>query len=82
MLFLSIYVNLSKIAMCAGVLLMYWFLVLVLNGGYPLGSSGSIVLCGSFWRVVVVNKPNKIEIKNFTFPKMYAVQNNSMLNGL
>ena len=37
MLFLSIYVNLSKIAMCAGVLLMYWFLVLVLHGGYPLG---------------------------------------------
>ena len=37
MLFLSIYVNLSKIAMCVGVLLMYWFLVLVLHGGYPLG---------------------------------------------
>ena len=29
--------NLSKIAMYAGVLLLYWFSVLVLNGGYPLG---------------------------------------------
>ena len=34
MIFLSIYVNLSKIAIGAGVFIFSWFLVVVLNGGY------------------------------------------------
>ena len=54
MLLLSIYVNLSKIAMWAGVLLIYWFLVLVLNGGYPLGVAMGVegVYC-SLWELMV-----------------------------
>ena len=66
MIFLSIYVNLSKIAIGAGVFIFSWFLVVVLNGGYPLGVAtgvkGSIFLCGSLWWLVVFNKPHKIEI--------------------
>ena len=58
--------DLSKIAMCADVFIFFWFLVVVLNGGTPWGwlwvSRGSIVLCGSFWWVVVFNKPCKIEM--------------------
>ena len=34
MLVLSIYVNLSKIAICPGVFIFSWFIVVVLNGGY------------------------------------------------
>ena len=37
MLFLSIHVNLNKIAIWPSVLLIYWFLVLVLNGWVPPG---------------------------------------------
>ena len=52
-------------------------------GGTPWGwlqrSRGSIVLCGSFWWVDVLYKPHNIEIFNFTFPKMYDGQKNSML---
>ena len=55
--------NLSKIAMCAGVLLMYWFFVLVLNEGLPPGGGygdqeGLLYL----WWVVAFNKLHKIEI--------------------
>jgi hypothetical protein len=43
------------------------------------GSRRFIVLCGSCWRVVVLNKPHEIEIVNFTHPILYAGQKNSML---
>ena len=39
-----------------------------------------IVLCGSFWWVVVLNKPYKIEIENFTF--LYARQKQFYVKGL
>ena len=42
-------------------------------------SGRSIVLCRSFWWVVVFNKPHKIEIQNFPFPKVYASQKNDVL---
>ena len=55
-------------------------------GGTPWGwlwvSRGSIVLCGSFWWVVVFNKPHKIEIWNFPFPKVYAWQKNDVLSDI
>ena len=58
MLFLRIYVNLVKIPMRAGVLPLY---VLVLctgvKWGVPCrGARGSIVLCGSFWRIVHISE--------------------------
>ena len=33
---------------------------------------GGLFFSGSFWWVVVLNKPHRIEIKNFTFLKMYV----------
>ena len=51
--------------MCADVPLMYWFLVLVLNGGYPLGVATGVKGVYCFWWVVVSNKPHKIEISHF-----------------
>ena len=48
--------------------------------GWLRGSRGSIVLCGSFWWVVVLNKPHEIEIFNFTRPILYAGQKKIMLN--
>ena len=77
MMFLSIFVNLNKIAICSGVLLMYWFLVMVLNGRYPgllgvaTGVKGVYCSFGSFWWVVAFNKPHKIEISHSS-PKVYA----------
>ena len=73
MIFLSIYVNLSKIAIGAGVFLFTGFYYWSWMGGNPWGwlqgSRGSIVLFVSFWWVVVFDKPHKIEILNFTQPK-------------
>ena len=56
MIFLSIYVNLSKIAIGAGVFIFSWFLVVVLNRGYPLGVATGVkgVYC-SLWELLVVS---------------------------
>ena len=56
MIFLRIYVNLSKIAIGAGVFIFSWFLVVVFNGGYPLGVARGVkgVYC-SLWELLVVS---------------------------
>jgi hypothetical protein len=42
--------------MCAGVFIFSWFLVVVLNGGYPLGVAMGVkgVYC-SLWELLVVS---------------------------
>ena len=46
--------NLSKIAIGAGVFIFSWFLVVVFNGGYPLGVATGVkgVYC-SLWELLV-----------------------------
>ena len=50
----------------------YWFLVLGLNGGYPLGvatgvKGGLLFFVGAFGRYIVVpDKPQKVENFHFT----------------
>ena len=60
MLFFSIYGNLSKIAIGAGVYCLYWFYVLVLNGGYLQGVTTGVkgVYC-SLWELMVSRCPRK-----------------------
>ena len=55
MIFLSINVNLSKIAIGAGVFIFPWFLVVVFNGGYPLGVATGVkgVYCSLLELLVV-----------------------------
>ena len=56
MIFLSINVNLSKIAIGTGVFIFSWFLVVVLNGGYPLGvATGAKGVYCSLWELLVVS---------------------------
>ena len=55
MIFLSLYVVLSKIAIGAGVFIFSWFLVVVLNGGVPpgggyRGQGGVLFFVGAFGR--------------------------------
>ena len=45
------------------------------GGGYG-GEGGLLFFCGSFWWIVVLNRPHKTEIGNVTFPKMYTGQKN------
>ena len=61
--------NLSKIAIGAGVLIFSWFLVVVFIGGCPLGVATGVkgVYC-SLWELlmlVVFSKPHEIEISHF-----------------
>ena len=47
MIFVIIYVNLIKIAIGAGVFILHWFYVLVLNGGDSLGVATGVKLAHS-----------------------------------
>ena len=62
-----------------GVLLMYWFYVLVLNRGYPLGvAAGVKFFVGAFGGQLssISHIKLKLKISHFTFLKMYTGQKN------
>ena len=81
MLFLSIYVNLSKMA---GVFIFSCFLVVVLNGGYPLGVARGVKgVYFSIWELLVVSclqkAIKKLKFKIFHFQKCMPDKKNDML---
>ena len=83
MLFLSIYVNLSYWHRC---IFLYWFLVLVLNGGTPgggyEGQGGLLFFVGAFGRQLSQISHRKLKISISHSPKMYDWEKIFVLNNI
>ena len=76
------YMNLSKIAIGAGVYCLYWFYVLVLNGGYLRGLDTGVKLTySSLWELLLGSCPRQAT-ESWKFPfhiKVYDWEKNSIV---